>query len=237
MKKGNVSVEALISVSVFLLFMFFLMQVILGFASESIVAQNVLDGLEDLENYNIAIETIGISNELDSLLSDNLSQWLDEEIYIYMTDLLSKGLDNSRSDYLETLFKSMVETSDTVVQDFSVKEDLVTVEVIYEKNYLFGLETKSILTAEKKLFLYGDDSDLYKKHSLIELIKETVLSEEGKFVYKTKTGSKYHLRDCFYINRSTTDQTSIQKISIYEAKYIYYLLPCKRCIGGQNEGW
>lgn len=237
MKKGNVSVEALISVSVFMLFVLFLIQVLLGFASESIAAQNILDGLEDLENYNIVIESIGISNEMDSFFVDHLSEWVDEELYIYMTETLSKVIDYSRDDYLEILFKSMVETQNMVVNDFTIEDELVRVEVFFYKNYLFGLETKSTLTAEKKLFLYGDEPELYRKHTLVELVKETILSEEGKLVYKTKTGSKYHLKDCFYITRSTTDQSGIMKLSVYEAKYIYYLLPCKRCIGGENEDW
>lgn len=49
---------------------------------------------------------------------------------------------------------------------------------------------------------------------------------ENKTVYITKSGRKYHKKDCFYIRKSS----SITEINVNEAKSLGYT-PCSVCIG------
>lgn len=212
MRKGNTSIEALISVSVLILFFVILIQILLSFALDDLESQRLLDCLENINNYALAYDLIGYD---ESLLDDF------EDLDL---SILREVKDQSKEAFLESIFLSIFHNG-----EIEIHGDWITGYVPVGHTFLLK-NTSSYIYFNKKMLTYGNDPNLFDYKSLVDLLEETKEDEKNVYVYKTKTGSKYHEKSCFYLKRSTTDHDAIERISIYEAKYIYFLTPCKKCM-------
>lgn len=214
MKNGNIAIESLIATTVFIIFLLILVQVLLGFAQEDIHSQEVLEALNSLNNYALAYDLIGNDTSLlDAFDGLDLS--------------FLKNINNlSRSIFLESIMKAKFQ--DLTI---SIVDDHIKGQVSFEQKFLVSHVTSQVYF-DKKLITYGNNPPAFNKKNISDLIKKTHEDQEMLYVYKTKTGSKYHLEGCFYLRRSTTKKDDIEKISLFVAKYRYFLTPCQRCMEG-----
>ena len=224
-RKGNISVEALISVTLFILFMSFLFQMLSMLSKEDKMSQIVFDGIYTLENYGYLYEKIGVlDQEINIDLGDH------QEIVQFINKSINKVDQQSKTEYLKWVLKQKLDVYDIIINSFEIKEDVLSCRVIYKREYLFGLSHDFEISIKKRMWLFGDEKELYPNKTLTDVFKKQLADERRQFVYQTKTGGKYHLVGCFYLVRSTTDQTKIKKMSLYDAKYLYHLMPCQRCM-------
>lgn len=238
---GSLSVEALISISVFLILIVFFINMITVVSLEDKIDQSTVDLISELEIYNYLYEKIGFDQILNidgykdritDYIGNTREEWLE---YLNFDKLI---LDKGKESFLSTIAKEKIEDileknrkySRLLNYDFSISDDIVTIKFSYSIVLIMDYKVRTTHFFEKKMWLFGDNSEIYPNDTLLsKLIKE---DDELKniTVYKTKTGSKYHLEGCFYLRRSTTDKENIESLSMYKAKLIYQLEPCKRCI-------
>ncbi|MBI9014861.1 MAG: hypothetical protein JEZ08_21710 [Clostridiales bacterium] len=229
-RKGNISVEALISVTLFILFMSFLFQMLSMFSREDKMSQIVFDGIYTLENYGYLYEKIGVlDQEIDMDLSGH------QEIVQFINRSIKIIKQESKIEYLKGVLEQELDAHDITLKSFDIHEDILSCEVTYKREFLFGLSSVFDITVRKRMWLFGDEKELYPNKTLTDVFKKQLEDERFHFVFQTKTGGKYHQVGCFYLVRSTTDQTEIKRISLYDAKYVYHLMPCKRCM--KEEIW
>lgn len=221
--RGSISVEALIGVTVFVLLMVFLGQMLMVFSAEDIVSQKVFDGVYQLENHGYLYEKIGLLHQSPRIKGFDNSKILD------LLNSSMKAIDyKTKEAYLKFILSNSLDDN-LSLSKFDLNQDRIMCQIVYEKQYLFGLKHEFIITVEKQLWLFGDDKSLYPHETLKDLLSRQYSKEKNTVVYHTKTGSKYHIEGCFYLRRSTTDKDKIKSISLYQAQYFYRFTPCKKC--------
>ena len=117
--------------------------------------------------------------------------------------------------------------------NFELNHDYVTLKFEYEHLLPLGQVFHNEVEIEHRLWLFGSEPERYNHTTLAELMNDTSSSMS---VYVTKTGTKYHLENCFYIVRSTTDQKSVQVMTLKEAEDKGHT-PCSRCILKRRSIW
>lgn len=234
-KRGLISVEALLTVTIFVLLMSFLISLLQLFYIEDVLSQKVFDSVDELEKMNYLLEKIG-DVHLEDLAIDNLP--IDLKEYTYLNTFLnSEYQDQNKDVFLRHHFEtdiSQVMDRYKVVNDWSLEEfvllgDRLSIDLTYKHHLPFKIQLKPEIQVNKTLWLFGDDPTLSDHQTLADILGNFNDFSVSTYVYTTKTGVKYHLKTCFYINRTTTDQSKIKRLSLKEALAAYFL-PCKRCI-------
>jgi hypothetical protein len=232
-RKGSLSIEALISCSVLLMLLVILVSLFSFLSVEDQMAQAVLDEAKSLEMDYYLIQKVGISDwsilqSIDQVLPEYVEEILGQRFSSYSELVTVESFMYLRLKYL--LEDRGIVTSITI-EDFEVEEDVLSFEIAYKQVLPLGIAVKNSIKLVYKMWYFGNAPYLYHQTTLGELIDE----KADVFVYVTKTGSKYHTKDCFYIVRSSTDQKGVKKILLTEAKQGY--APCKRCILKEVSGW
>jgi len=225
--RGNISVEALISITLFILLMSFLFQMLSMFSKEDKMSQIIFDEIYALENYGYLYEKVGL---LDQEIDVNLGEH--QEIIDLINTSIKKINQKSKASYLKWVLKQELDVHKIEIDSFEIQGDTLSCKVTYNRQYLFGLSHDFDVFITKRMWLFGDQKELYPNKTLSDVLKKQTEDERNQLVYQTKTGGKYHLAGCFYLERSTTDHAKIKKMSLYDAKYLYHLMPCKRCMKG-----
>ena len=241
---GSLSIEALISVSVFLILMVFFINMITIVSLEDKVDQSTVDLISEIEIYNYLYEKIGFNQVLNigsykdrilSYIGSENGAWL--EYLDFDKSILDKGkecfLSSVAENKIKVILKKNRRYSKLLSYDFSISGDIVTIDFSYNIILIMDYKVKTVHSFEKKMWLFGDNSEIYPNVTLLSSLAEEDEDLKNITVYKTKTGTKYHMKGCFYLNRSTTDKENIESLSMYKAKIIYKLQACKRCIRGK----
>lgn len=220
-RKGAVSIEALIAFSVALLLMGFLIQLLLFLPDEEVKTQQLYDAIVDFEIFNYAYEKIGVksielpkfkwSNELNQLL-DSLKEYGEAKAY-------------------KMVFQKLLEDYDLSLEEFLLEDGILRGRVAFEKSFLLAGKREFFIAFEKRIWLFGDQKELYPNVQLSSLIHEDSEADKKRYVYMTVSGEKYHMEGCFYLMRSTTLHEHIKHVTVYEAERTHYLKPCERCYG------
>lgn len=143
-RKGNISVEALISVTLFILFMSFLFQMLSMFSKEDKMSQIVFDGIYTLENYGYLYEKIGV---LDQKINIDLGDH--QEIVRFINKSINKIDQQSKTEYLKWVLKQKLDVYDIIIKSFEIEEDVLSCRVIYKREYLFGLSSDFEISIKK----------------------------------------------------------------------------------------
>lgn len=219
--KGSISIEALITLTVMILLMAFMIQMMFLLPEEDLMTQYVYDALETLEISNYMYHKIGI---LDLPLPD--SPYSD-----YLSGVMNDLDDYAASYALEEVLNQLLKKHEMTLTTYAYKEGVVSGIVSYEKKFYLGGTRQFSIGFEKRLWLFGNEKNLYPNHTLADLLDKERDEEKNITVYKTQTGEKYHLEGCFYLIRSTTNHLSIESMTLYHARHKEHLSPCKRCLG------
>ena len=175
-KKGNISLEALISVPVFIIFATFLVALIHFIGLHDIMSQEVLKELEMVSHYNYAYECIGeISLEDLGFLKD---QWPPELNYLLeekysdfqgtTKTLTLKGILSLKLKSLEK--KSNIEN--VKVKDFQLEDDILNTLVTYDQMLPLGFKVTQTIETKQQLWFLGDDKSLIDLRTLEDLLRE-----------------------------------------------------------------
>jgi hypothetical protein len=237
LKKGSISIEAVISLSTLILFFSFLIQALLFYGFHDQTAQTIYDEIDSLSHYNYIYESVGIFNMADYPAFES-------EIPAEIKPLITKGIQaidgQGKEVFLKSVLKKQLEkivhskVKDFKIIDFDLESDYLSVKVSYLQALPFGIEIPGYVQIDKQLWFLGSHPELINMKTLSSMLKENQEEQSNLYVYITKTGSKYHLEDCFYITRSTTDHKAVKKVILKDAEKNYGLTPCKRCI---LKGW
>jgi len=219
MNKGSVSVEAAIVFPITILIMVICMQLLAFFPNEDLKVQQVNDALIRLDSLNYVYEKVG-------LLTFDLPEGPYNEFITSSQNFVNENLE---SNILEAYLRYDLHKNEILLDEFTMTEDTVSGCVSWKKNFVLGFEKESYVKFEHVLWLFGDDKSLYPNETLTNALLKNEADEKSIWVYKTKTGSKYHLKGCFYLVRSTTDKSKIVKVNLYDAKHMYMLKACDRC--------
>lgn len=224
-KRGSITVEAVIVVSVMILVCASLFQLLTLFPEEDIKVQTVYDICNKLDTVYYIYHKVGI---FDSTYESGY-QALDDLI-----EQTRKFSDETTAEYiLEETLSNLLAHEDMVLSSFELKDDRISGQIGYSRSIVFGYTWDMAIKFDKTMWLFGDNKSIYPNKSLADLLHTRDDHEKNLLVYQTKTGGKYHMAGCFYLRRSTTDKPNIKSMSLYEAKRIKHLTPCKRCIGGE----
>lgn len=219
--RGSISVEALITVSVMILLMAFMIQFMFFIQEEDLRTQYVYDALEDLEVCNYLYEKIGV-----------IKIPIPDSPYTEYVSELVKSLEEYVDGFvLETVLEQLLLKHDMMLTSYTYQDGVISGVVTHEKDFYLGGTKSFSIGFEKRLWLFGNQSELYPNHTLADLLDKESEEEKSITVYKTKTGEKYHLEGCFYLIRSTTDHMNIEGMTLYNARHKEHLSPCKRCLG------
>lgn len=218
-KKGSVTVEALVCFTTIILLLLVMFQLLVFHANEDLKTQKVYEALEHVELANYTYEKIGF---LESM--PEIDHPLTEQVYE-----LAKGMNHlNKKSYLKLIFSEQLKGFR--IDAFELEGDWISGQVSYEKRFILSKGHRFNVHFKKRLWLFGNDPSSYPNKTLGRYLND----DRVTYVYVTKTGTKYHLPGCFYLNRSTTDQLNIQKLTKDEAVSRHYL-PCKRCYGQRSS--
>jgi len=217
--RASITVEAAIVFPITILVMTILIQLIVMFPSEDLKIQKVDDILSRLDSLNYVYEKVGI-----------LSVDIPENPYSELIKSSQTSISETvESNYLETYLKSELAENDMVLNEFDFHDDTISGEISWKRDFVFGLKKEFHIRFEECLWLFGDNKSIYPNKTLTSYLLNNENEEKKILVYKTKGGQKYHLEGCFYLVRSTNDKSKIDTMTLYEAKHIHRLEPCKRC--------
>jgi len=223
-KSGSITVEAVISVAVMILVLTSMFQLLTLYPEEEVTLHKTYDALNQLDNAYYLYHKVGVY-DFDY---DTGHQILDQLI-----DDTKNVLDQSTAELmLKSYLQALLNEEEIQVIDLSLDGDILRGQLTYPRSINLGYEWQMTIDFEKRLWLFGNEKTLFPNHTLVEKLQSSQDKEKHIVVYQTKTGEKYHYEGCFYLTRSTTDKENIISMTLYEAKRIKHLSPCKRCIGG-----
>ena len=217
--RGSITVEAAIVFPITILVMTILIQLIMMFPSEDLKIQKVDDILSQLDSLNYVYEKVGI---LSFDVPENPYSELIRSSQLFINETVESNL-------LEIFLVNELDKNDMILNEFTCHDDTISGEISWRRNFVFGLRKDFHVKFEKCLWLFGDNKSIYPNQTLTSYLLNNENEEKKILVYKTKGGQKYHLEGCFYLVRSTTDKSKIDTMTLYEAKHIHRLEPCKRC--------
>ncbi len=237
-KKGTVTVEATILITVILVIFTSFFQTISLYFKEDIISQKVFDSLYTLDNVSYFYEKVGISKEIENL---SINEDLENIFKNQIDELKSVSVNSSKEIILREVFKNKLKNIDESLKliAFSLNDDIIYSDVYYKRKLIFN-ELDFHIKIQKKLFLFGDEKELFKNKTIIDIVKELAKNQEengydDKFVYMTKYGKVYHTnKNCFYLVKDGTIHEAITKKSLKEMKE-KGIRECKLC-GGLCEG-
>lgn len=232
-KRGSITVEAMLVIGVLLLVFASIFQMFRFVQAEEIMAQEVYDGIEDVAIVNYLLHKIGpfdeaIFRQVAAYLPDEQQAWIAKVPIEKVADL---GMTAVLQQTLILSLDAPANVSHIKGETFSLDGDILNLMLSYEINTLGGKKLKRHLRVKKRLWLFGNEPDQFQQTTLADFFQQ----EHDVVVYVTKSGTKYHLKNCFYIRRSTTDHKAVQGISLAEA--MKHFSPCKRCILKEVELW
>lgn len=223
-KKGSITVEALISVSIMILVLTSLFQLLTLYPTEDIQVQKTYDALNQLDTAYYLYHKVGVFDFDFKSGNDSLDQLISST-----RDYLNQA---SVEKMLEGYLKHLLNDTAIEVKNFALENDIITGEIVYESHISLGPSWLMTTSFEKRLWLFGNEKEIYPNTTLLDQVKDSQEKDKSLIVYVTKTGEKYHQEGCFYLIRSTTDKSQIKALTLYEAKK-KHLVPCKRCMGGE----
>lgn len=246
-KAGVLSIEALMSVSIFLLVIVILINLLTLISTEERMDQYSYDLIKELEIYNYLYEKIGFDEITDlSSYKDAIYQYAKQipnlpEEYLELLDFDEWCIDKGKEFFLSSTFKTRLESellrysryTKLKIYEFDLEDNLLGVSFKYDVSLPLGFKFEIGHKIEKELWLFGDESDIYPNETLISKLKKEEVEEKSIVVYKTRTGGKFHTINCFYIVRSSTDKDNIVGITLKDAKSKYGLTSCSRCMKGK----
>ncbi len=153
--------------------------------------------------------------------------------------IVNRGKDIFLSHYIKTKLLAKLQTlkhGELSTYTLEMSQDYLNLSYSY-RIYL-PLNFSVLMEHEvcKKNWLFGNEADLFANDTLFSLLKKEEENESKKMVYKTKTGRKFHMKNCFYLIKKGTDHRKIIKITLKVAKDKYGLSPCLKCLkGGMYE--
>ncbi len=240
--KGSLSVEALFSVSVFFLVILLLISIFSIFSTEEIMNQYTYDLIEEIEISNYMFEKIGFSDveiykeKIESYLEDIP---FDSEMFIEYLDISKTLASKGKNIFLKSIFRNklndkLYDLKRINIKDysFSLVGDNLYINYSYDINLPFSLSIEINHMINKSLWLFGDEAEIYPNTTLASVLNDENEKEKEIPVYKTKTGTKYHFANCFYLIKKGTDKSKIISMTLKLAKEKYKLTPCLRCIKG-----
>ena len=236
-KRGSISIEAVIGLSTLILFFSFLVQVLLLYGFHDQTTQKIYDEVNKLSHYHYIYESIGpleasdyswiesqIPGDIKILVDESLDLLKERTKTAFLREVLNKKIEKIRHPKIKELG----------ITDFSLEGHFLSIKVSFIQVLPLGFEVAGNLQVDKQLWFLGSQPQLVELKTLSSMFKENHENQANSYVYMTKTGSKYHLGDCFYITRSTTDQKALKKVTLDQAEKMYNLSPCSRCI---LKGW
>ena len=236
-KRGSISIEAVIGLSTLVLFFSFLVQVLLLYGFHDQTSQKIYDEINRVSHYHYIYESIGpleasdyawikskMPGDIEILINESLDLLNDKTKAVFLREILSKKIEKIKHSKIKELG----------ITDFSLEEHFLSVKVSFIQVLPLGFEVAGYVQVDKQLWFLGSHPEQVDLKTLSSILKENHDNQANTYVYMTKTGSKYHLEDCFYITRSTTDQKALKKITLDQAEKMYDLSPCSRCI---LKGW
>lgn len=233
-KKGSLSVEALLSFSFLMMLLLTIISVFSFIAKEDQLSQVVFDEINTLSIDHYLMQKVGIENldfleDVDHLLPETLQEFLGNKLSSY-TEMIA--IETWMQLRLQYQLEEKTEVDRVKVSSLSLKGDILEVEIDYTQRLAMGMMVDNSIKASTKMWYFGNDPGIFNQNSLSDLLEE---DSEISYVYVTKLGSKYHTEDCFYIKRSTTDQSGVKKIPLELAKKTYS--PCRLCILKELIKW
>ncbi len=115
--KGNISIEALISVTVFILLMIFLWQMLMIFSVEDTVSQQVFDDIYQLENYGYIYEKIGFINK-----PLKIEGFENKEVISFINTAMQTINHQSKESYLRYMLQTELDDF-IIIEDFQLEDD------------------------------------------------------------------------------------------------------------------
>jgi len=232
-KRGSLTLESLVVLPVFIFFCLVLLSLMRGPGLEDYVHQEVLIQIKELELINLAYDKL----DLDALEGlDHMLTTVPQAVRPYLQVGLDLGKGQAKAKilegYLDKQLKDLTRLSgleSIEISHFDLGGSVLQVEVVYVQNLPLGLSRQRSLSMTKNLWSLGDEPDL--------LGQEPIQAPgEDQVVYVTRTGQRYHLLDCFYINRQGTDQAGIRQLMMDMAEDQGYG-PCSSCILKEWSPW
>lgn len=226
-KKGVITVEAILALGVLLSVILVLTSLFQYMAFQDQVSQIGHDTLKDIEIVNFAYHVIEPSDWLpvEKVIPEKLNGFIEP----YLQPIISFASEKVLTEAFESYFEISYTAYDI---DTEVSVELnahhIHVEINYDYVLPFLIDVKDCLVIDSQLYMYGVDGHNPKTIDAFS-------GSDKQYVYVTKSGHKYHTKDCFYINRSTTDHSKVRKISLKEAMKSYQ--PCRRCILKEANPW
>ncbi|MBN2796435.1 MAG: hypothetical protein JXR88_13570 [Clostridia bacterium] len=222
--KGVITIEGLIAFSAFLLVMVLIISMFHYYAYQDLVAQIAYDSVLTSEIVHFAYHVISPEDwiKYESYIPEPLLPQVAPIIEQVKTLVSDEGFEIYLENYLKVKYK---EHDIEIEPKVSLKDGYLELELDYDYSMPFNFNLEDQLFVHKALYLYGVGG---QKPSM-------ALNKETKYVYVTKSGSKYHEANCFYLTRSTTDKEEIRKITLEEAQKSYS--PCRRCMIKEVDLW
>lgn len=233
-KEGVITIESMIAVSILVIVMTTLMSIVTYFLIQDTHGQALLDLLDEVEVHNYLFEKMGI---VDFQVLDEYHFLLEKLPIEPLKKVLNRNLNQTKSMYLNSVFlKGLSKIEENYeLKSWSFKDNILRSELSLMIKLPFGYQKSDVFILEKRFWLFGSNAELFKHITLADLINQTKRLNDQTKVYVTKTGKRYHLFTCFYINRSTTNQSAIRMLTLKVAKLRYE--PCKLCILGGGLPW
>jgi hypothetical protein len=212
--KGLTSVESLVGLSTFILVMIVMMRLILFIAEEDSMHHEVMYIANQMEVNQIVSSRIGSISSIDFLPEDY------KHLASKLEDVLEKMVETLSVESLISLI-DINHVHDIHLESYEINHEQLELIISYEHTFAFIFSRANVIELSYFPRMSGNDASLRELDSLTDYMDKTV--------YITRTGKKYHIKTCFYITRSTTDQSGVRKMKLKEVKFHYEA--CKRCIG------
>lgn len=183
-KEGSISVEALISVSIFLLLAGFLVGLIQFVGINDYVSQEVFNEVHKLELFNYAYEKIGVLEGADLIRVKK--EWPSDLMYVLEADMYARG--SEKEGVLRALFKQGLagleknrQVTDVAIEAFGLEGEVLETKVTYDQDIALGFKVHQAIHVKAQLWYLGSEPWLIEDLSLADVLKKKSLRPTKRY--------------------------------------------------------
>lgn len=246
-KKGSITLETMVFLPMFIVFLFLIISVMRFDTDYGIIDNIMIDALREINDLDTRIQLVGIDDIYENILSMEEVEKIIEDVEMFDSfNIFSEG--GLLSDFIGKfeMYESDIGNNflyENILIYFykkSVQDKIKKSENIYNNSVWEYIEVSIELTDDRivarssyqyplieRIFDYNlsmESEKSIRRYDISGLDIIGILKGLGdKTVYITKTGKKYHVEDCDYLKKS---KIPIKLKDLNKDEY----KPCKLCI-------